>query len=110
MYLLDAYPGSAYNRKEQNRYPACLEASLSWMAVITYGAVGQLNFIIEDACKGGSAPGSCLNDPAHIDSMGSYARASQRLAKALLPDVTVRVFHGFYYVISRVFTGRECEK
>jgi len=60
------------------------------MSVITYGAVSQLNFIIEDACKGGrNAPGDCMNDPAHVDSMGSYARASKRLSKALLPDVTV---------------------
>ena len=71
MYLLDSYPGSAYNRKGNKSYPAVLEASLSWMAAITYGAVSQLNFIIEDACAGGrNAPGECMNDPAHINSMG----------------------------------------
>ena len=88
MYLL----ASTWQKKP---WPAVLEATLAWTAVINYGAVSQLNFIFESVFLNGQA----ALDPKeqarlvgaqweHVAAQAEFSRTAHQLRDVLLPDIT----------------------
>ena len=74
---------------EGQQWPAVLEATLAWTAVINWRAVSQLNFIFASFFDGGPDERRLEGDQwQHVAVQAEYARTAQRLSDALLPDVT----------------------
>lgn len=91
MYLLQWHSSS----EAQKQWPAVLEATLAWTAVINYRAVSQLNFIFESVFLNGQA----ARDPQeeadligaqweHVAAQAEFARTAHLLRDVLLPDIT----------------------
>lgn len=83
MYLLTGPDVGQNKAPVKGPWPACLEASLSWLGLMAFGAPGVLNFIYEPREVWPTA-----DLAGHVASVGAYARTSTRLQNAILPDVT----------------------
>jgi hypothetical protein len=74
-------------KKPGHLFPAQLEATLSWLGAVQFGAPNVVNFVVESLPTSASDTLD-LDRPAHVDAQGAYARAARRLLPAMLPDLT----------------------
>lgn len=89
MYLL------APQAKTQQQWPAILEATLAWTAVINYCAISQLNFIFESVFLSGQVAFGPHEAEylvgaqwEHVAAQAEFARTAYQLRDVLLPDIT----------------------
>ena len=73
-------------------WPPVLEYTLSWLGVIEFGAVNNVNFVVEPVAfphvKAAAVGGRALNMQSHVNAVGDYARVARKLLDSVLPDLT----------------------
>ena len=89
-YILEGDDGATGKDYGGEPFPPALEYTLSWLGAIEFGAVNNVNFVIEPVVRTDPKTGivgKALNMPAHVNAVGDYARIATKLLGGLLPDL-----------------------